>query len=259
MKRVIVAFTILTVAVLANADATVKRLALLGDSLECDRLTAELSGDRNIELLERGEIEKILKEHKLSAAGLLSAQLLRYFPHVDIFAFVSKDRLLVFNAKNGFRLMDSVAGDTTTRVKQIRQAVHKVDMENPAYISIAAVYDLGVPRRYKTKIKTVVSGLEQALTQNENIQVLERSKLELVIKERDLTGKRFPLKSSTLLITLRFKAGEKADIVKLELSIHNLRNKEIGRAENPDAFKNVALTVRKLSDDTAAILKKKTN
>ena len=95
--------------------AEAKELALIGDDKICVLLTVELSKDDDLQLLERAEIDKVLKEHKLSENKLAATQLVKLFPHVDIFAVVRDKRLIVFNAQNGFRLMDA----NTAKVQEI--------------------------------------------------------------------------------------------------------------------------------------------
>jgi hypothetical protein len=238
----------------AAVNAEMKKLALFGDDRMCDLLTVELSNDDNIQLLERNEIDKVLKEHKLSASGLLATKLARLFPHVDIFAVIARDRLVVFNAKNGFRLMDAPVKELKINAENIRMAIKKLAVKNPVYMSVVAVRDIGVPRRYKPKINLTVTKFEQALMQYKHIQMLERSRLGLVNEERELTAKRFPLKTSAQLITLEFEPGSEANIVTLKILINNLQNKIIGRVERSDAFRNIPETVQAVSKDIIKIM-----
>lgn len=239
MKKLLLLFLI-GISIQVNAT----KIALIGDEKTCALLMVELSKDDNIQLLERVEIDKVLKEHKLSDSGLAASQLAKLFPHVDIFAMIQDKRLLVFNAKNGFRLMDANASKVQELVKLIRLAVKKLSVKNPVYLSIVSVRDIGVPRRYKPKIKELTRALEQELIKQANIQMLERSHLALVNEERKLTEKRYNLKSSARLLTLEFEPGSEAHIVNIKALIRNLENKIIGRARQVDAFRDIPESVK---------------
>jgi len=234
---IILLFAVLTVC------GEVKKLALIGDEKSCVLLMVELSNDDNIQLLERAEIDKVLKEHKLSDSGLAVSQLAKLFPYVDIFSVIQDKRVVAFNAKNGFRLMDANASKVQEISKLIRLAVKKLSVKNPLYVSIVSVRDIGVPRRYKPKIKDLTRALEQELMKQPDIQMLERSHLALVNEERELTEKRYNLKSSARLLTLEFEPGSEAQIVNIKALIRNLENKIIGRARQADAFRDIPESV----------------
>jgi hypothetical protein len=126
-------------------------------------------------------------------------------------------------------------------------AVKKLSVKNPVYMSIVSVRDVGVPRRYKPKIKDLTRTLEQELMKQANIQMLERSHLALVNKERELTEKRYNLKSSARLLTLEFEPGSEAQIVNVKLLVRNLKNDLLNRIDAPDAFKDISKACKMLS------------
>lgn len=189
----------------AHGEAT--KLALIGDGQACALLTAELSADAHIHLLERTEIKKVLQEHKLQESGLAAGKLAKLFPHADVFAVIRDQRLVVFNARNGFRLTDADVSGTSAQADSIRLAVQKLAVEEPVYVSIVSVRDVGVPRRYKPKIKEFTRAFEQELMKQPNLQMLERSHLALVNEERDLTAEHDRLTLSARLLTLEFEPG----------------------------------------------------
>ncbi len=241
MKKILpilLLFTVLTVC------AEVKKLALLGDEKICSLLTAALSDDDDMQLLERAEIDKVLREHQLSKSALTAGRLIKLFPHVDVFAVIQNKRLVAFNAKNGFRLMDANTSEIQELVRLIRLAVKKLSVANPVYLSIVAVRDVGVPRRDKGKIKELTRALEHRLMQQPKIQMLERSHLALVNKERELTEKRYHLKTSARLLTLEFEPGSKANVVNLKVLLRNLDHQISGRARQPDAFRDIPASVK---------------
>ena len=72
MKRIFLVFTVLFFALRLPAQTNAPaRLALIAESADTsaavDVLTAQLSGSKNLQLLERNEIEKVYREHGLSA------------------------------------------------------------------------------------------------------------------------------------------------------------------------------------------------
>jgi hypothetical protein len=251
MKRL---FWIILLFIGLTACAEVKKLALIGDNKICSLLTVELSKNNNIQLLERDEIDKMLKEHKLSENKLLTPQLVKLFPHADIFTIILKKRLIVFNAKNGFRLMDANASKVQELTQLIKLAVKKVSVQNPVYVSIVSVRDIGVPRRYKPKIKVFTRVLEQELMKQSNIQMLERSHLALVNKEREITKNRYNLKASARLLTLEFEPGHEANIINVKLIIRNLANEITGIVNTHDAFNLIPQAIADLNKRALHVL-----
>jgi len=231
--------------------ATPVKVAMLGDRNRCDILVAELSSDANIELLERTEINKILTEHQLNEHQLTAGTITRYFPHTDIFAFVTEERLVVFNAKNGFRLYDGKAENTA---KVIRLSIQKIAVKYPLCLSIVTVRDVGVPKRLKPKIEVTVALLEQKLMLHPEIQMLERARLGAVADERVLSDKQFTLAPSARLLTLEFAPGSEVEIIDGKVLIHNIKRKEVGRVEFSYLSKDVDKTVAELSEKILMML-----
>lgn len=109
MNRELLVFCILLSMLALQAEPI--HVALLGSPAQLvDILQAELSEAKDLALLERREIDKIMQERKL--AELSWENLSKEFPHTDVLVVLSeKDkaktgRILAFNAKNGARLMD---------------------------------------------------------------------------------------------------------------------------------------------------------
>ena len=122
--------TILLLLTAATAfTASLPRLALIGEPPELlDALTVELSSRTNLELLARAEIDLVLREHTVAADDV--GQLVKLFPHTDIFALLTQawdkksGRMVVFNARNSFRLADVAwAGEATAATADLAQAI----------------------------------------------------------------------------------------------------------------------------------------
>lgn len=74
LLQIILLFAVLTVCAEPN------KLALIGDEKTCALLMVELSKDDNLQLLERSEIDRVLKEHKLSNSNLAASKLVHCKP-----------------------------------------------------------------------------------------------------------------------------------------------------------------------------------
>jgi hypothetical protein len=107
-------FTIIFFAVSLYAT---DKLVLLGEKKTVDLLTSKLSANKQLELLDRTQIKKLLREHDLSSHGLTSDKIVKYFPHADLVAIIGQagdknntypTRITVFNAKNGYKLGNTV-------------------------------------------------------------------------------------------------------------------------------------------------------
>ena len=219
--------------------AAPKKLALTGEAVPVALVTAELSRDGKFELLERAEVDRILRERKLAGEGLAGL-----FPHTDLFAMVGGAGVVVFNAKNGYRLADRLfnqeaepAEKAEFAVAEIRRAAEKAAISHPVSLSTVAVRDVGVPRRLKDGIETSVAAVERLLLDDPRFQLLERGRLGLVNGEREFSGKEFVLTPSACLLTFEFEPGSTGREVNVKVLIHDLSRREIGRFSVPDAFR----------------------
>jgi hypothetical protein len=198
-------------ATVGNTHAAT-RIALVGagNGVEnvLDATTALLSKDTDLQLLDRAEVGRVLREQEISLAGLVSAehavkagQLL----HADLFAVLEgalagqteaspSFGLVVFDAKNGVRYADSalVASNAVSAASvtaaAVRAAVAKAH-RNPQdlhTVGVLRVRNADLPRQLDSLCDSVGLLLERALTASPGIAVLERRRLEQVNKERGL-------------------------------------------------------------------------
>ncbi len=216
-----------------SAAASPVKLALLGNRPLCDKTMEELSASDQFDLLERAEIDKVLQEHRLSSSDFSAGVLRRCFPHTDLFAVLTEKRLVVFNAKNGFRLWDDSPEDAA---QKILKAKNKLAVKDPLYLSIVSVRDVGVPGKLKPKIEEFVMHLEQALIKLPAIQMLERARLDAVNTERELAGPVFALTPSARLLTLEFEPGSTGDKTHARILILTLDRRIVGRVNVHDVF-----------------------
>lgn len=254
MKKNLLLVSILVLAMgLIAADETLK-LAVLGDPNPCDLLTAELSNDDSFELLDRSELEKVLREQSISSQNLTAGVLKKNFPHTDLFAVIQGKRLVVFNAKNGFRLWD---GESDAPAKTLRYVKTKLGAAKTFYLSIVSVRDVGIPKRLRPKMEDFITRCEQLLVRHPSVQMLERSRLDAVGAERELTGITHTLAPSARLLTFEFEPGSEGDKINVKILLHTLDRRVIGRVTVEDCLGNYRADVaidelwRKLSPQTS--------
>ncbi|MDD4539647.1 MAG: hypothetical protein PHT80_11585 [Lentisphaeria bacterium] len=242
-------------------------LALLGEPPALlDLISVELTRDDSFALLARAEIDQVLREHQLTASD--SSQLARLFPHADIIAVFTaawnqkSGRVVVINAKNGFRLADqSWAYDTPSAqinsfAQIIRDGASKARKPGSQLIAINQYRLVSIDWQQHDAIKTWFNQFETALTRHPDIQLLERERLDAVGEERQLSAAQFALTPSARILRLEFEPGDKSTLVHLTLFCHDLQGREIARLRQPDIL---ALTpdataqfVSKLADTLAA-------
>ena len=216
-------------AAVGSAHATT-RIALVGTGQGVENLldtaTVLLSQDTNLQLLDRADVVRVLREQEISLAGLVRAeqaiqagQLL----HADLFAVLEGALtnetalspalgLVVFDAKNGVRYADSalvgsnVVSAASAAARAVQAAVAKA-RRNPrdlCTVGLSRVRNADLPRQLDSLCDSVGLLLERELTASPGIAVLERRRLEQVTRERalptDVEGNR--LLSSLCLLEL---------------------------------------------------------
>jgi len=169
-----------------------------------DLAEAELGSEAKIELLERRQIERVLREQKLSLSGLVEANQIvaaGKLLSVDLFAVVetaagSKEALglIVFQAQTGARLWDASlpAGDAKQVAKALASGVQQaVEKSRSAPRQMKPLCLLGVrnadlPRELDSFCASVGLMLERRLLGSPSIAVLERKRLDYLNQEKSL-------------------------------------------------------------------------
>ena len=174
-----------------------------------DATTALLSKDTDLQLLDRAEVDRVLREQEISLAGLVRAehaikagQLL----HADLFA-VLEGGLTNETAGNAFTLAWSCLmpepgfGMPTRRcwhpmpypqrrllAAAVRAAVVKShrNSQDLHTVGLLSVRNADLPRQFDSICDSVGLLLERELTASPGIAVLERRRLEQVNKERSV-------------------------------------------------------------------------
>ena len=200
----------------AGSGFAATRLALVGSGGDggldnvLDAATALLSRDTDLQLLDRAEVGRVLREQEISLAGLARAesavkagQLL----HADLFAVLEGTPaneaggppalgLVVFDAKSGARYADSAllasnavsaASATAAAVRAVVAKSHRAPQDLHT-VGLLLVRNADLPRQFDGLCDSVGRLLESELTASPGIAVLERRRLEQVNKERSLTA-----------------------------------------------------------------------
>ena len=232
-------FLFLFLGIVFSSYGAVVKLALVGVPEYVALATAELSGDAGFELIERAAISQILKEHVLSETGMSGTELCKLFPHADIFALIDEKSMRTFNAKNGFLLTDiEHGGNAQKMVSDIRLAREKTSRPDSLLLGKLAYRDIGVPRRFKKQLPEAVLHVERLLLADQQIQLLERERLETVAAERALSGVTFQLPASMLLLSFEFEPGESSSMVTLLIQVHDLEQRKVAEQTINDIFKH---------------------
>ena len=206
---VVLAF--LTSTVFGQTDAAT-RIALVGSGGNngvgntLDLATALLGKDTDLQLLDRAEVDRMLREQAFSLAGMVRAedavkagQLL----HVDLFAVLEGTLtnelreyaslgLVVFDAKSGVRYADSalLASNAVSAASAVSAAVRAAVVKSHRSsrdlhtVGLLSVRNADLPRQFDSICDSVGLLLERELTASPGIAVLERRRLEQVNKER---------------------------------------------------------------------------
>ena len=167
---------------------------------------AKLSAEAGLELLDRDETQRVLKEQKLSLSGVVAATeaiAVGKLLAVDLFAVVegppgqeAVSGIVVFDAKTGVRYWDAALPVSDTEldgaveavVSAVRAANRKRSQLNAGLhtISLLTVRNADLPRSQDGLCETVGFLIERGLPRSPEIAVLERRRLEHVNEERTL-------------------------------------------------------------------------
>ncbi|MBR5837072.1 MAG: hypothetical protein IKZ84_00900, partial [Victivallales bacterium] len=242
MGKWLIAFCILLSMLVLQAEPV--HVALLGSPAQLvDLLQAELSESKELALLERREINKIMQERKL--AELSWENLSKEFPHTDVFVVLSENgkgkngRVLSFNAKNGARLMDITwHGNPYEHVIQmagdVQSAAVKPTMEGVRYLAMTEVRFVNVMNPMKGKCMEWRQLFEQNLLRQNDIQLMERERLDKVLAERRLTEESHELSSSAHMVGIEFEGRGRADEIHCKVICMDVTGKKQFAVEAKD-------------------------
>jgi hypothetical protein len=164
---------------------------------------AELSSEKRLQLLERRQIEKALKEQAVSLSGLVDASTAVRAGQIlgaDLFGVLESDDkeavgLVVYDAATGVTLADvslptgEAAARAAAVADAVRAALKKRDLgpDGLKLVGVLSVRNADLPRAKDDLCRSLATVLERELVNSPGVVVLERKRLELLNRERKLT------------------------------------------------------------------------
>lgn len=164
---------------------------------------AKLSSD-SVVLVDRREISRIVAEQKLSLSGFVKEdQVVKVgkLLGVNLFAVLETAPgnnqavgLVVFDAVSGARLWDALVPDgeldamTTGVGRDIKSAIEKYQKLNKGLkaVCVSAVRNVGLPPNKQPVCEAIGILLERGFVSSPSLALLERTRLDQVLKERNL-------------------------------------------------------------------------
>ena len=240
-----------------------------------DLITAQLSL-RGISCLERSQIDQILKEQKLSQSNLFDPNHLIKFGKlykVDLFAVVSSKTglantrsLIVFSAKSGIRYEQIFIKNTDIEVNAKKSALtilrginkqRKINAGKVRFISFLPLNSIMLSEKLTRSAQITELSLMQAILQSSDCLLLERSKVDHIIKERKFTSdKSNDLLTGSYMIQLEAQKSINPKLpLLIKLMAKDLSGKELFKLEELCALNKEGEAANKLSRQIATRLK----
>ena len=239
-----------------------EKIAIVGDSGEAKKVADLISValPSQYSVMERGEIEKILKEQKLSSAKIGSKEILALSKvlHVNFFITINSresekkvvpSRILLFDASNGFRLLDKTLPDNIEKaaeysLDEIKKALSDSNKtEGKKFLSVLSVRNAGAPKKYEADFSNIALGIERSLAASPGIAILERESLGMINQERKISESFSKLTASAYLLDFEFLPGTKVSHVDMSLNILDSTGRQLSKITIDDCLKNPQKTI----------------
>ena len=195
-----------------------------------DLLTVELSSWDKVQLVERGEIRRVLDELKLSlSAAAEDSELanLNRLMQADAILLLSKAdersgiRVRLIETRSSVRLLDILlpASGSESETKAIRWELEQVTdkLEVPdrtrQFIGVATIISEEPGKYLRPYAQSLKKLVETGLHQIPQLVVLERSELRRLTEERDLSGAQLMLRASMVLVEIGVKRYGEASMI----------------------------------------------
>lgn len=240
------------------------RLAIVpgGDPLPGELLVlseAKLFDLPGIVLVERSEIDKVLAEQKLGGLfDVARAVQLGKILRAELFAVLETTSIIVFDAETGLRYVDESLSDEANDPKAMEKTVEnvvgavkaavekreKLEKNKLVTFGVLEVRNADFPAGRDIWCKAMAGLLERELLKS-GAAVLERSRLSLVNRERQLTADGSnKLLASMQLIDLEFTRGEQPQSFRITARIGEKTFREEGMLERPmEAIRKLGVQV----------------
>jgi hypothetical protein len=264
----------------AKSDGAPPRLALVSTTLTpaiqniLTLAEAKISTDSAVQLVDRREIDKILAEQKLSTAGFVKEdQVLKVgrLLGVNLFAVLeaapnSKEvvGLVIFDAATGTRVwdaavpQDSLDAMTAGVKKAVQGAAAKYQKLDKGLrtVCVTTVRNSGLPPSKDAICETIGFFLERNFVSSPSLALLERTRLDHVIKEKNLaTDSRLKgLLASLVRVELEVGRGTDGKGIGATALLFDGQGKKLARASVNVASENAADVAQALQANVLKLL-----
>ncbi len=200
------------------------RTIITGDDRIAVLVMEKLAEDTRFVFVERDEIQISTRELRFADSALTQRTLTKRYPHADLFAVICRDstdvspRLIVFNGKRGIRLASvDLPNDPKSAAEAVRVQLHMAaelsSGSGKHSFSIAAARFVGISPDQRRKIQSLMPEIENALTRNGKLILLEREGLYEVLKERYLSELSFTAGPANIQLRIEFQQGENSEVI----------------------------------------------
>lgn len=221
----------------SNDDARVGQIAALAE--------AEIAQRGDVQLLERQQIDRILREQQLSLSGLMDADHAIKAGRVlsaDVIASLEGGKgssalgLVIFDASAGVRLSDETvaASEDAACAEAIARGVgaaleKRRHVDTIRTVCLLAVRNADLPRGMDGFCDAVGRLLERNLVRSEGVALLERSRLEQVTRERALSDDARNRQLIASLIVINLDVARHDDGLAATALLSDASGKSIGK------------------------------
>ena len=249
------------IAIITDRDSSLGQLPLISF------LETKLSAKAGVQLLERGQIDKILDEQKMSLSGLLDrnsiikvGQILRADAFLMLSAEDTQDtgqliRIRFVDSNKGLRLIDTFEEINPSQeeaaadriIKKINESIPKIQLtaDKAVLVGIIGIHRVQLGEQYQWLERVLPAMLSSGLGKEPRIIVLEREDLKVLQDEKLLTpGSDSKFFSSTVLINGYLQRRDSKGLV-LRISIRH------GYTETEEIELPIEPNEPKLAVDTA--------
>lgn len=262
----------------AHADTRVALVSTCGGEAGQKVLAlaeARLSADKDIALVERREVERVLDEQKLVRCGLSdSAQALAVGKLLGVEVFATLETfpgsqetlgLVVFDARTGAKLWDAAlpAGGADKTAEGIVTAVHEAcekrlrPTKTLRTICLLSVRNADLPRSMDSFCESLGQLLERGLLGSASLTVLERERLEQINRERALPvdATTDDLLSSLTILELEFSRGSESNDIRATGFLTDASGTSLGKVQAVGYVEHVSDLVETLLQKLTEFLK----
>jgi hypothetical protein len=225
--------------------AAAPRVALLAAGEHAANVADRLLADtKNLEFVERQDLEKLIAERKMSLqqlsgddlasiARVSRAELFVVFRDLD----AGQVECLIFESTAGFRLTDQVIPDADpipAAAKLLQDAAAKLAAPGQLrFISFVGIRNNGIGPLYWKEAQKNSAEFRRRLSRFPEVILLERDYLDQLIRERQLTGEFGRLAGAARNITIGFAPGSAANTCVVSLRLADADGKLCFAAELP--------------------------